>query len=61
MLNSTEHDIYHAHKCWNANNCWHFNIYEHNEYNIWVYKSQQIFLFLYLSFYEKVKFHAELN
>ena len=28
MLNSTEHEIFPAHKCYNANNCWHFNIYE---------------------------------
>ena len=27
MLNSTEHEIYHAHKCSNANKCWHSNIY----------------------------------
>ena len=27
MLNSAEHEIYPAHKCYNANNCWHFNIY----------------------------------
>ena len=26
MLNSIEHEIYHAHKCQNANKCWHFNI-----------------------------------
>ena len=25
MLKSTEHEIFHAHKCLNANNCWHFN------------------------------------
>ena len=34
MLNSTEHEIYHAHKCSNANNCWHFNIYKHDKYKI---------------------------
>ena len=28
MLNSTEDEIFSAHKCENANNCWHFNIYE---------------------------------
>ena len=28
MLNSTEHEIFPAHKCKNANKCWHFNIYE---------------------------------
>ena len=27
MLNSTEHKIYHAQKCYKANNCWHLNIY----------------------------------
>ena len=27
MLNLTEHEIYHAHKCLNANNLLHFNIY----------------------------------
>ena len=27
MLNSAEHEIDPAHKCYNANNCWHFNIY----------------------------------
>ena len=27
MLNSTEHEVYPAHKCLNGNNCWHFNIY----------------------------------
>ena len=27
MLNSTEHEIYHARKLLNANKCWHFNIY----------------------------------
>ena len=27
MLNSTEHEIYPAHKYENANNCCHFNIY----------------------------------
>ena len=27
ILNSSEHEIYPAHKCKNANNCWHFNIY----------------------------------
>ena len=34
MLNSTEQEIYHAHKCWNANNGWHFNIYKHDKNNI---------------------------
>ena len=28
MLNSAEHEIFPAHKCWNASNCQHFNIYE---------------------------------
>ena len=28
VLNSTEHELFPAHKCENANNCWHFNIYE---------------------------------
>ena len=28
MLNSTEFDIFPAHKCWNANKCLHVNIYE---------------------------------
>ena len=28
MLNSTEHEIFPAHKGENANNCCHFNIYE---------------------------------
>ena len=27
MLNSAEHEIYPAHKCYNADNCWYFNIY----------------------------------
>ena len=27
MLNSSEHEIYPAHKCLNANQCWHFYIY----------------------------------
>ena len=27
MLNSAEHELYHAHKCENDNNCWHFDIY----------------------------------
>ena len=27
-LNSAEHEIFPAHKCYNANNHWHFNIYE---------------------------------
>ena len=27
LLTSTEHKIYHAHKCKNANYCWHFNIF----------------------------------
>ena len=26
MLNSTEYEIFPAHKYQNANNCWHFNI-----------------------------------
>ena len=26
ILNSAEHEIYPAPKCYNANNCWHFNI-----------------------------------
>ena len=34
MLNSTEHDIYRAHKYYNANNCWHLNIYYYDQYNI---------------------------
>ena len=33
MLNSTEHEIFPAHKCENANNCWHFNIYEKGKYH----------------------------
>ena len=33
MLNSTEHEIYPAHKCLNANNCWHFNICQRDKYN----------------------------
>ena len=32
MLNSTEHEIYPAHKCLNANNCWHSNNYQHDKY-----------------------------
>ena len=28
MLNSTEHELFTAHKCSNVNNCWHFTIYE---------------------------------
>ena len=30
MLNSTEHENYHARKCLNANDSWHFNIYLHD-------------------------------
>ena len=33
MLNSAEHEIYHAHECENANNCWHFNIHEDDKYS----------------------------
>ena len=28
MLNSAEHEIVPAHKCYDANNCWDFSIYE---------------------------------
>ena len=31
MLNSTEHDIYPAQKCFNANNRCHFNIYQQDK------------------------------
>ena len=34
MLNWSDNDIYHAHKCLNANNCWHLNIYLQDKYNI---------------------------
>ena len=45
MLNSAEHEIYPAHKCYNANNCWHFIIYEQDKYIILELKSKN-----YLSF-----------
>ena len=31
MLNSTEHEIFPAHKCSNANSSWHINIHEHEK------------------------------
>ena len=33
MLNSTEYEIYIAHKYLNANYCWHLNIYKQDKYN----------------------------
>ena len=35
MLNSTEHEFYHAHKCW------HFNIDKHEKYNICQFESMK--------------------
>ena len=58
MLNSIEHDIYHAHKCLNANNCWHLNIYGHASEGL---KARKVFVFQHFCFYESVKFHAWLS
>ena len=41
MLNSTEHEIYSAHKCLNVNICWHFNIYQQDTENILVFWTGQ--------------------
>ena len=30
MLNSSEHELYHAQNCLHANNCGHLNIYQHD-------------------------------
>ena len=58
MLNSTEHKIYHAHKIYN---CWHFNIYWHDKDNTLELESKKSLFFDYSSFYEQLKFHAQLN
>ena len=49
MLNSTEHEIFPAHKCENANNCWHFNSYERENSILGLSKKKpNFFIFLKL-------------
>ena len=66
MLNSIEHEIYHAHKYKNANSCWHFNIYQHDKYNTCVFESKKlatrnVIIYQHFCFYEQLKFHAQLS
>ena len=53
---STEYEIYPAHKCSNANYCWRFNILSRLGTTYVNYRSSSIFAFLYLKFYEIIKF-----
>ena len=55
ILNSTEHEVYHAHKCWL------FNIYKHDKYSIWELESKKVLSFQHYIFYEQLKFHAQLS
>ena len=50
MLNSTENEIFPAHKCENANNFWHFNIYEREKIHFYAYLSLKIADFLFIFF-----------
>ena len=61
MLNSAEHGIYLAHKCLNANNCWHFNIYYHDKDNIRETLARNFHFCRYFSFYEQLRFCAQLS
>ena len=50
MLNSAEHEIVPAHKCYNANNCWHFKIYVQEKLHsrlIWAWNKLNFLIFLY--------------
>ena len=61
MLNSSEREIYIIHRCLNANNCWHFNIYEQDNYKIFLKPEKSLFLGQHFSFYENLKFDAHLS
>ena len=54
VLNSSEHKIYYA-------RCWHFNIYQHDNENIWEFESKKLFIFQLVSFYEQLKFRTQLS
>ena len=64
MHNSTEHEIFPAHKCQNANICWHFNIYEREKNSILDLpepeKKPNFLTFLYLCAL-KISYSTELS
>ena len=55
MLNSTEHEIYHAHICKNDDNSWHFNIDIINATSERL-KVKQFFIFQHFISYEQLKY-----
>ena len=57
MLNSTEHEIYPAHKCWNANN---FTVSEQYKYNTWEFYSMNNLSF-YLLWAIEISCSVELS
>ena len=62
MLNSAEHEIFPAHKCYNAINCWHLNIYEQEKISFQGYlslkKAEFLDIFIIMDI---LKFHAQLS
>ena len=55
MLNSTQYEIYHAHKYW------HFNIYKHGQISMINTTSECLKARKYFSFYEQMRCHAQLS
>ena len=61
VLNSAEHEIDPTHKSLNANNCWHLTLISMIDTTSERLKAISFFTYRYCSFYEQLKFHAQLS
>ena len=61
MLSSAEHEIYPAHKSQNANNRWDFSFISLINTTSERLKASNFFICQYFSFYEQLKFRAQLS
>ena len=61
MLNSSEREIFPAHKYLNANNCWHFNIYKQENSILGLSEPKKPNFWIFFILMCIFKFHAQLS